>query len=259
MSLEINAKDSSVHLQKLSGNQAPRTASKTNLSSHPTTTPLSENRDLSEAMKFDAESRRLETDQTNIANSYSFLQTQSAAIQLASEALERLLELKDLQKDSSDKAPYQDEFQELKSFIDNLTNKSFNGVPLFKEGGGSLTLAPSDSGTINIDQADLAGGLAAILQADELSSFNLEELNFSLRFLDTLEEANEEQSKTLASASEAVATKQSTLRATNSHLVDTNTAEESTRRARQNVMTEFGEAIIQHSKISPQNVLDLLE
>ena len=73
--------------------------------------------------------------QYNVSNAISFNQTQDGYLPQVSRALDRMSELavqaQDVTKSDSDRSLYQQEFNTLASYINNVSTKDFNGVSLF--------------------------------------------------------------------------------------------------------------------------------
>lgn len=120
---------------------------------------------LAVSQRFDAQISRTNAARSNIGNAISFNQTQDGFLQKVGKALDRMSELsilsQDVTKSDSDRALYDKEFTELKSYITNTGTKDFNGVSLF--GGDTLSVTTDGdtsggtSGAFSMAGVDLAG------------------------------------------------------------------------------------------------------
>ena len=90
---------------------------------------------LAVASKFDAQIQRNRGVAQNLTSAVSYSQTQDGFLQKVGKALDRMSELAtmamDGTKSAADKANYNTEFTELKSYISDIGTKDFNGVSLF--------------------------------------------------------------------------------------------------------------------------------
>ena len=86
------------------------------------------------ASKFDAQIQRNRGVAQNLTSAVSYSQTQDGFLQKVGKALDRMSELAtmamDGTKSADDKANYNTEFTELKSYISDIGTKDFNGVSL---------------------------------------------------------------------------------------------------------------------------------
>ena len=109
---------------------------------------------LAVSTKFDAQINRNKSVQNNLSSALSFSQTQDGFLQKVSKALDRMSELSTLALDSTkstnDKANYNTEFTDLKTYISDIGTKDFNGVSLFNGSGLSVT-KDSDVGTWSLN------------------------------------------------------------------------------------------------------------
>ena len=105
-----------------------------------------------------AQIKRLDSALNNVVNAVSFTQTQDGFMKTIDKALRRMGELamlaKDGTKSTADLALYQQEFQQLQSYVSNTTSKDFNAVSMF----GSATLkvtVDSEGQTFDVPPIDL--------------------------------------------------------------------------------------------------------
>ena len=99
------------------------------------TSPADDSAGLAVSMKLTAQMARIDGATNNVGNAISFNQTQDGYLQKVADALNRMSELailaQDVTKSDSDRNLYQQEFQTLGTYIDDVANKEFNGVSLF--------------------------------------------------------------------------------------------------------------------------------
>ena len=85
----------------------------------------------------------------NVNDAISFNQTQDGYLQQVNNALDRMSELsvqsQDVTKSGSDRALYQQEFNTLANYVNNVSTQSFNGVSLF--GGTNLYVTVNSNAT----------------------------------------------------------------------------------------------------------------
>src|SRR5437870_979858 len=90
---------------------------------------------LAVAMRFDAQTNRIQASNNNVGNAISFSQTQDGFLKKVSKALDRMSELsvlsQDVTKTDSDRSLYNAEYTTLGAYIDDVATKDFNGVALF--------------------------------------------------------------------------------------------------------------------------------
>ena len=112
------------------------------------TTPADDAGGLAVAMKLQGSINRLKGVEANVGNAVSFLQVQDGILESAGKIVDRMAELKalsqDVLKNTSDKANYTAEFQNLQVQLHQMAQTKFNGVSLFgasNEVFGSATSA----------------------------------------------------------------------------------------------------------------------
>jgi flagellin len=103
---------------------------------------------LAVSMNFNAQIGRADAASNNVGNALSFSQTQDGYLQQVSNALSRMSELavqaQDITKSDSDRGLYNQEFQTLATYINNVATKDFNGVSLFS--GNDLNVTSDSEG-----------------------------------------------------------------------------------------------------------------
>ena len=122
---------------------------------------------LAVSIHFESQINRLGAAQANIGNAISFSQAQDGFLKKVGKALDRMSELatlaQDVTKTGTDLDAYQSEFEELQSYITDVSAKQFNGVDLF--GGDTLSVTvdsevDSAAGMHDITGVDMAAGAA---------------------------------------------------------------------------------------------------
>ena len=90
---------------------------------------------LAVSSRLRAQIKRLDSALSNVINAVSFTQTQDGFMKTVDKAFRRMGELamlaRDETKSSADRALYDQEFQQLKDYIIDTTDKEFNSVQLF--------------------------------------------------------------------------------------------------------------------------------
>lgn len=226
-------------------------------------TPAEDAGGLAVSMKLEATIKRTNAINTNIQNAISFLQSQDGGFKLSSDLLNRISELKvfslDVTKSASDVANYETEYDELKSQLSNLISEKFNGVSLF--GGSNVSVATTEDGSVNVNitKADLANAFNAITSAANLNDISVANVTNSIQSIATLRATNGAQTSRLEFASRMLDINQSNLEAANSRIIDTDIADESTKFARYQILTQSGAAMLAQANTTPQIALRLLQ
>jgi len=95
------------------------------------------------SMRFDAQINRTSATINNLGNALSFSQTQDGFLKKIGGALDRMSELsilaQDVTKSNSDRSLYNQEFQTLTTYINDVVSKDFNGVSLFSTNSLNVT------------------------------------------------------------------------------------------------------------------------
>src|ERR1700754_2335501 len=106
--------------------------------------PSDDSAGLAVSMRLTAQMGRNTAAQNNIGNAISFNQTQDGYLGQVDNALSRMSELsvqaQDVTKSDSDRSLYQQEFNTLANYVNNVATKDFNGVSLFKGGALNVTI-----------------------------------------------------------------------------------------------------------------------
>jgi flagellin len=220
---------------------------------------------LAVSMSLTAAVARTGAASTNVANAQSFLQTQDGALKTAGDILTRISELKtlstDVTKNAGDVANYNTEFTALQSELTNITSDTFNGVNLFKAGGGTLSVGTSEDGTqtVAITQSDLAANVSAITGAATLSALTTAQATTAITNVATSRAQNGADSSRLSFSAEMLSTNSQNLQAANSQITDVDVAQESTNLAKANILVQAGTSMLAQANSSSQSILKLLQ
>ena len=116
---------------------------------------------LAVSARLESQIRRLDSVLTNLGNAMSLTQTQDGYIQSIDSAFTRMSELammaQDNTKQASDRALYNEEFQQLMAYVRDSKDKDFNGVKLFDGSSVDITIDADGNtftiGGVNLDAA----------------------------------------------------------------------------------------------------------
>jgi len=228
--------------------------------------PADDSAGLAVSMNLTAEMGDNSAAENNVADAISFNQTQDGYLQQVDSALNRMSELsvqaQDVTKSNSDRTLYQQEFQTLANYINNVATQSFNGVSLFDGSQLSVT-TDSNGGTfintginlgasvysgLSVDSIATTAGAAASLVAVQAA---VNQLASDRATIGTNEE-------TLTDYSNELSTLNDNLSAANSQIMDVDVATESTIYAKENILVQTGTAMLAQANSQPQIALKLL-
>jgi flagellin len=117
---------------------------------------------LAVSARLESQIRRLDSVLNNLGNAMSLTQTQDGYIKSIDSAFTRMSELammaQDNTKQSSDRALYNEEFQQLMAYVRDTKDKDFNGVPLFDGSSVDITI-DADGNTFTIGGVDLGASV----------------------------------------------------------------------------------------------------
>jgi flagellin len=228
---------------------------------------------LAVSMKLASAIRRTDAASANMGNALSFLQTQDGVLKNVGSILDRMSELATLASDptktSDDRALYDTEFTELEEEITGLLDEEFNGIPLFADPSGTLTLRTSENGgqTMGITQVDLqdiqnaivvaGGGLSVATEINATAA--VAALDTQIQNLAVLRARNGAEQSRVTYAQDILAVNRNNLEAANSQIMDVDIAKESTEFARQTILAQAGVAMVAQANLSSEVTLRLLE
>jgi len=117
---------------------------------------------LAVSSRLDSQLRRLDSVLNNLGNAMSLTQTQDGYLQNIDNALTRMTELammaQDNTKQQDDRKLYNEEFQQLMSYVRSTVNKDFNGFPLFDGSYVDITI-DAQGGTFPVGGVDLGASV----------------------------------------------------------------------------------------------------
>lgn len=218
-------------------------------------------------MKLGAQIARTGAAQNNVNNAISFNQTQDGYLQQVNTALTRMSELavsaQDVTKTTSDRALYNQEYQTLGAYVNDVATKSFNGVSLFNGANLSVT-TDSEGATFSNLGVNLAstsytsatGGNISTLSSAQ-SALSATETAISQLASDRANIGSNEE--TLGYYNNQLSSLSNNLSAAKSQITDVDVATESTNYAKQNILVQSGTAMLAQANSMPQSVLRLLQ
>jgi len=202
----------------------------------------------------------------NVGNAVSFNQTQDGYLQQVASALNRMSELsiqsQDVTKSDSDRGLYQQEFNTLSNYINNVATKEFNGVSLFN--GASLAVTvDSDANTFGMSGVDLTTASYSGLASDSIGTTAgaiaaLADVKTAISALASARAYIGANIEALNNYSSQLSTLNNNLSAANSQIMDVDVAQESTRYAKYNILVQSGTAMLAQANSLPQIALKLL-
>lgn len=222
---------------------------------------------LAVASRLDAQVSRLDAAKSNVGNAISFTQVQDGFMKKIAKAFDRMSELailsQDVTKSDADRALYNAEFDQLSQYVQNTSDKDFNGVSLFSTTPLNVTV-DSEGGTFTMNGIDMATSNYTNVYSADISTTGaaataLQTVKNAITTLAT-DRANigAYQSRLNYTSEQLVVTKEN-LTAASSRIKDVDVAEESTQYARYNILVQSGTAMLAQANQLPQSVLRLLQ
>ena len=251
----------------LAGTSANLSASLARLSSgSKVISPSDDSAGLAVSMRITAEMGRNTAASDNIGNAISFNQTQDGYLQQVNNALGRMSELSvqamDVTKSDADRSLYQQEFNTLANYVNNVSTKDFNGVSLFAGGNLSVTI-DSDGNTFNNTGVDLTATTYSKLASDSIGTTTgattaLSDVKAAITQLASDRANLGANIETLTDYNNQLSTLNNNLSAANSQIMDVDIAQESTNYAKENILVQTGTAMLAQANALPQIALKLL-
>jgi flagellin len=173
------------------------------------------------------------------------------------------IQSQDVTKSDSDRALYQQEFNTLAQYVNNVATKEFNGVSLF-DGSNLNVTVDSDANTFTMTGVDLTGTTFTNLSTDSVGTTAgaitaLADVKAAITAL-AADRANiGANMEALNNYSNQLATLNTNLAAANSAIMDVDVAQESTQYAKYNILVQSGTAMLAQANSLPQTVLKLLQ
>jgi flagellin len=218
------------------------------------------------SLRFDAQINRVSASINNVANAISFSQTQDGFLKKVGKALDRMSELailsQDVTKSDADRTLYDEEFQQLGDYIDDIVGKEFNGVSLFSTSDLDVTI-DEDGGTFAMSGIDLGATEYDDAVAADVTSIS----NATSALTDVkaaIDQLAEDRATVGASVSrlnyttEQLGILRDNLSAANSRIKDVDVAAESTQFARYNILVQAGTAMLAQANALPAAALRLI-
>ena len=228
---------------------------------------------LAVSSRFTAQISRNSAAMNNLANAVSFSQTQDGFAQKVKHALDRMSELTvlamDITKTNTDRSNYSVEFTQLQNYISDIGTKEFNSVTLFAGTGTEVTI-DSDANTFTMNALDLnsttaATGLAhafdsatSAVYTTTSASSALSNIQTAIQNLADMRARIGANIQRLNVTHSQVGLLNENLAATNSRILDTNVAEETTEFARFNILVQSGTSMLTQANIMPKAALQLI-
>jgi len=205
----------------------------------------------------------------NVGNAISFNQTQDGYLSQVNNALGRMSELsvqaQDVTKSDNDRSLYQQEFNTLANYVNNVATKDFNGVSLFNGKDLAVTV-DSDANTFTnkgVDLTDNTYSKLANAGTDSIATTTgavsaLKDVKAAITELAKNRAAIGANIETLTDYSNQLGTLNNNLSAANSQIMDVDVAQESTNYAKENILVQTGTAMLAQANSLPQIALKLL-
>jgi flagellin len=234
---------------------------------------------------------------SNIQNALSFAEVQDGALQSSATIVNRMSELKsmslDVIKSDADVANYNVEFTALQEQLHSIASEKFNGVSLFATAGSNgvfgtgvvnVTIFTSDKGgsgaivslskalllsavnfTSTTNMTNLDAGQSGKSLANDSTTTKVAVTELSIGFftqalenIATMRATNAAGMARLQLAEDHARLTKANLEAANSRIMDVDVAEESTRFAKYNILTQASAAMLSQANQSSSTALLLL-
>jgi len=234
---------------------------------------------------------------SNIQNALSFAEVQDGALQSSATIVNRMSELKsmslDVMKSNADVANYNVEFTALQEQLHAIASEKFNGVSLFATAGSNgvfgtgvvnVTIFTSDQGgsgaivslskalllsavnftsTTSMTNLTAAGSGKSLANDSTTTKVAVTELSIgfftqALENIATMRATNAAGMARLQLAEDHARLTKANLEAANSRIMDVDVAEESTRFAKYNILTQASAAMLSQANQSSSTALLLL-
>ena len=222
---------------------------------------------LATSMRFDAKIERANAAKNNVSNTQSFANTQDGYLKRVAHTLNRMSELAMLSldgtKSDADRALYDNEFSQLKSYITDVASKEFNGVSLFSS--SNLTSVIDSEGT-SFEMAGINLGSATYTAVSSTSTIGttgaattaLSNIKGAITELALNRATIGAYQSRLNMASDNLDATVETFSAATSAIKDVDVARESTEYSRQNILNQATTAMLAQANNLPQSVMRLL-
>ena len=225
---------------------------------------------LAVAMKLKSQISNYDAQKDSVENAKSYVESQSTALQTASEIVTKMRDLKSDYDDptatAADQAAYESEFQDLQGQLNSIKGETLNGRKLFDRGASESQITVS-----NVALDDL--GLDAALQNDDGAGAGIQDITDSSITLMNVTDANLDaiednvsglvaeaagDESTLGFASEYLSNMSVNLETAHGRIMDVDLAEETANYASLSMQYEAAAAAVAQANVSAANVFDLL-
>jgi len=230
------------------------------------TSPADDSAGLAVSMNLVAQEGENTAASNNIADAVSFNQTQDGYLSQVTSSLDRMSELavqaQDVTKSNSDRSLYQQEFNTLANYVNNVSTNDFNGVSLFN--GTSLSVTVDSHGnSFTMSGIDLTTATFTTLATASVATTGgavtaLTDVQAAITQVATDRAALGSNEETLNAYSGQLATLNNNLAAANSKIMDVDVATESTNYAKENILVQTGTAMLAQANALPQIALKLI-
>jgi len=221
---------------------------------------------LAVSMRFDAKLERANAAKDNVSNAQSFSNTQDGYLKRVAKTLNRMSELAMLSldgtKSDADRALYENEFDQLSSYISNVGGKEFNSVSLFSA-SNVASVIDSEGTSFNMTGVDLDSTTYTAVTGSSIATTGAATTALSgiRKAIDQLAADRATigafQSR-LNMANDQLAATIENFTAASSVIKDVDVARESTEFSRQNILNQSTTAMLAQANQLPQSVLRLL-
>ncbi|MFT4689292.1 MAG: flagellin [Limisphaerales bacterium] len=218
------------------------------------------------AARMTAKVSRIDAAKSNLGNAMSFNQTQDGFLSKVGKALDRMSELSVLARDEtktdSDRTLYNNEFQELSSFVTATSSKDFNGVSLFST--NNLAVSTDGEGNsftmngINLGSSTYTTATGSDISTTTAAATALTSVKAAITQMASDRAAIGSYQSRINSVTEQLTVSKENLQAATSRIEDVDVAAESTEFARANILVQSGTAMLAQANQLPQSVLRLL-
>jgi flagellin len=218
------------------------------------------------ASKLQGQVTRATAFKDNLSNAISFSQTQEGYLSQVADALNRMSELAmlatDATKETADRDLYQKEYGELRTFINNISSKTFNGLSLFTSTAFNITSNLDTSGsavTFALTGANFSTIAAnSAITTAALANNALTAVQAAITGLASHAAQVGANLSRLEAERASVSILRDNLAAARSRIIDVDVAEESANFAKQQILVQSGTAMLAQANILPQSALRLI-
>jgi len=218
------------------------------------------------SLRFDAKIERANAARDNVANAMSFTNTQDGYLKRISKTLNRMSELAMLSldgtKSDADRALYENEFDQLSSYISNVASKEFNGVNLFSAATVSSVIDSEGTGFdmtgVNLGSATYTAVTGSSIATTGAATTALTGIRTAITQLASDRATIGAFQSRLNMANDQLAATIENFTAASSVIKDVDVARESTEFSRQNILNQSTTAMLAEANQLLQSVLRLL-